>query len=312
MRIGLAIDFPAFRENGWHAPGVIGPFGSAAASGSLLGLDRAEMINAFGLAGSQSAGTYAAWGTPTVKFHQTRGGVSGVMAALLAKEGFLSSQDVLTHPDGGIFGTYSNGGHPSIVSEDIGEEWRFDQVNLRRWPAATQFQSIIEATLDLIERYDPAFDRIDQVRVFLPRDVFDAFGGFGWEDKFRARLSPRYVAAVTLADRRCWVEQFQSERLADSRLTDFAGDRVTVSADPNMTGVGARVEVDVDGVLRTVTCPVPKGDGTRPLTREEIIAKFHEARAGVLSDSVADQVLEGLTDLGSVDDVRPLLALLAG
>jgi hypothetical protein len=57
---------------------------------------------------------------------------------------------------------------------------------------------------------------------------------------------------------------------------------------------------------------VPKGDGTRPLTREEIIAKFHEARAGVLSDSVADQVLEGLTDLGSVDDVRPLLALLAG
>jgi 2-methylcitrate dehydratase PrpD len=269
-----------------------------------------QMINAFGLAGSQSAGTYAAWGTPTVKFHQARGGVSGLIAALLASEDFLSSQDILTHPDGGIFGTYSDGGDPSTVTEGLGKDWRFGEVNLRRWPAATQFQSIIEATLELIEEYDPSFADIEDVRLALPQDVFDAFGGFGWEDKFRARLSPRYVAAVVLADRRCWVDQFQAERLADPVLTDFARDRVRVEPDPALTGVGARVEVRIDGDLLTVTCPVPKGDGTRPLNRDEIVSKFHDARAGVISDVEAERLLDGLTNLGEVDDVRPLIGLL--
>lgn len=310
VRIGLGINFPAFRERGWHAPGVIGPFGAAAAAGSLLGLDQPRMINALGLAGSQSAGTYAAWGTPTVKFHQARGGLSGVIAGLLAAEDFRSSQDFLAHPDGGLFSTYTDGAHPSAVIDGLGDNWHFGEVNLRRWPAATQFQSIIEALLDLIAEHDPAFDDIEEVRVRLPTDVFDAFGGFGWEDKFRARLSPRYVAAVVLADRRCWVEQFQAERLADSSLTDFARDRVHVEADPSIGGVGATVEVRVNGQVKTVTCAVPKGDGTRPLTRQEIIGKFHDARAGFMSDADGERFLDGIANLESVSDVRPLIALL--
>jgi aconitate decarboxylase len=72
-RIGLGLDYPAFRARGWHGPGIIGPFGAAAAVGSLLKFDADAMARAFGLAGSQAAGTFAAWGTPTVKFHQCRG-----------------------------------------------------------------------------------------------------------------------------------------------------------------------------------------------------------------------------------------------
>src|SRR5665213_2126068 len=29
VRIGLGLDYPAFRARGWHGPGVIGPFGAA-------------------------------------------------------------------------------------------------------------------------------------------------------------------------------------------------------------------------------------------------------------------------------------------
>lgn len=48
-------------------PGIVGPFGAAAAVGRLRGLSKLQMRNALGLAGSQSAGTWASWGTPTVK-----------------------------------------------------------------------------------------------------------------------------------------------------------------------------------------------------------------------------------------------------
>ena len=40
-RVGLGLDYPEARKRGWHGPGVIGPFGSAAAVGRLLGLDAA-------------------------------------------------------------------------------------------------------------------------------------------------------------------------------------------------------------------------------------------------------------------------------
>src|SRR6202051_2183708 len=90
-RIGIGLDYPAFRAKGWHGPGVLGPFGAAAAVGRLPGFDGEMMASAFGLAGSQAAGTFAAWGTPTVKFHQCRGALSGLMAALLAPQKILQS-----------------------------------------------------------------------------------------------------------------------------------------------------------------------------------------------------------------------------
>src|SRR5262245_52382882 len=102
-RIGNALDYAAFRARGFHAPGVLGPFGAAAAVGRLRGFDAETMARAFALAGSQAAGTYAAWGTPTVKFHQCRGAVSGLFAALLAEQKFVATSEFLTAEDGGLF-----------------------------------------------------------------------------------------------------------------------------------------------------------------------------------------------------------------
>src|SRR5262245_53494128 len=59
-RVGVGADFPTFRKRGWHGPGIFGPFGAAAAVGRLLHFDAETMARAFGLAGSQAAGTFAA------------------------------------------------------------------------------------------------------------------------------------------------------------------------------------------------------------------------------------------------------------
>src|SRR5476651_712954 len=115
-RIGIGSDYPAMRARGWHGPGVLGPFGAAAAVGRLRGFDADTMAKAFGLAGSQSAGTFAAWGTPTVKFHQCRGALSGLMAALLAEQKFLATREFLTAKDGGLYNVYSNGGKPEVAT----------------------------------------------------------------------------------------------------------------------------------------------------------------------------------------------------
>src|SRR5437762_689868 len=164
-RIGIGLDYPAFRARGLHGPGVLGPFGAAAAVGRLRGFDAETMAKAFGLAGSQAAGTFAAWGTPTVKFHQCRGALSGLLAALLAEQKFLATREFLTAPDGGLYNVYANGGRPEAVTAELGQRWELEQIALRLWPSASSIQGMNTALFDLIERHkiDPA--KVKKVRI---------------------------------------------------------------------------------------------------------------------------------------------------
>src|SRR5688572_27940554 len=162
-RVGIGLDFPEFRKRGWHGPGVIGPFGAAAAVGSLLRFDPDTMASAFGLAGSQAAGTFAAWGTPTVKFHQCRGALSGVMAALLAQRKFVATREFLTAADGGLYNTYSNGGRPDAVTAELGQRWQLENIALRLWPSASTIQGFITALFDLVEEHQIAPENVERL-----------------------------------------------------------------------------------------------------------------------------------------------------
>jgi len=200
-RVGYALNYPAFRDRGWHAPGVIGPFGGAAAAGHLLDLDVVRQRNAFALAGSQSAGTFAHWGTPTIKFHQSRGALSGLMAATLAEQGFRSADDILTNPDGGLLSTYSDGGRPDALTDGLGERWDLQDIALRRWPAASLLQTMITSLLALSDQHDIDAKEIAEVRVALSETVHGMHGNLPWQDRFRAQLSAPYLAAVMQHDR---------------------------------------------------------------------------------------------------------------
>src|SRR3954462_8927346 len=200
-RIGIGVDYPAFRAKGWHGPGVIGPFGAAAAVGRLIALDKIKMAKAYALAGSQSAGTFAAWGTPTVKFHQCRGALSGLMAALLAEQKFLATREFLTAKDGGLFNTYSNGGRPENVTADLGKRWELEQIALRLWPSASSIQGMNTAMFDLIEQHKIDTEQVKSLRIALSPPIFDLHGHFSTSKaKFEALLSCHYVAAAILHD----------------------------------------------------------------------------------------------------------------
>jgi 2-methylcitrate dehydratase PrpD len=311
VRVGLGTNYPAFRAKGWHSPGVIGPFGGAAATGKLLGLDAGRQRNAFGLAGSQSAGSFAHWGTPTIKFHQSRGALSGLLAGLLAQTGFLSSAEVLAHKDGGLFNAYSDGGQPDAVAAGLGSRWELEQIGLRLWPAASSIQSVITALFALIGAHDLKPARIASVRVGLSKTVYDMHGTLAWNDKFKALLSTPYVTAIVLHDRRCWLDQFEPGRFKDPAIDAFAREKVKVEIDPRVEGTGAVVEIrTADGAVHTDRRAAPKGDPSDPLSRAEIEDKLRTAAAGFLHDGAVKRIIAIVGELEHLDNVRELLAAL--
>ena len=311
-RIGVSLDFPEVRRRGWHGPGVMGPFGSAAAVGRLIGLDVEKMAKAFGLAGSQAAGTFAAWGTPTVKFHQCRGALSGLMAALLAEQGFLATQEFLTAKDGGLYNTYTNGGKPDLALEGLGKRWELEQIALRLWPSASTISGMVTAMFDLVEQYELKPERVRKVRIAMSETANRMHGIFPrYQGKFDALLSTHYVAAAILHDRALTLEQFEPARYNDPKLKNFAAENVEVVGDPSIEGVVTEIEAELnDGRVVKVRCDTPRGAPENRLTRAQIEAKFRTYAKGRLPDSRIDEVIATVAKLEELGDARKLMEML--
>jgi 2-methylcitrate dehydratase PrpD len=310
-RVGIGADFSAFRARGWHGPGIFGPFGAAAAVGRLLGFDADAMARAFGLAGSQAAGTFAAWGTPTVKFHQCRGALSGLMAALLAEQKFIATREFLTARDGGLYNSYVDGGHPETVIADLGKRWELEQVALRLWPAAASIQGMMTAMFDIVGKHkiDPA--QVTSQRIALSQPVFDLHGNFArYKAKFEALLSAHYVAAAILHDRELTLAQFEAARYDDPKLRRFA-ERVEVRADPQLRGVASIVDIEtVDGRSFSARCDEPLGAPENKLSRAQIEAKFRTYARARLPERRTEEVIDAVVRLEHLASVRTLMDML--
>ena len=83
-------------------PATAGVFGVTAAVGKLAGLDHRAMLDAFGLAYAQAAGSMQAHaeGKPTLALQIAFAAAAGMRAVDLAQAGFPGPHDVLEGPYG--------------------------------------------------------------------------------------------------------------------------------------------------------------------------------------------------------------------
>ncbi len=311
VRVADGIDYSVAGPRGWHMPGIVGPFGAAAAVGNLRGLTALQMRNALALAGSQSAGTWASWGTPTVKFHQSRGAASGLLAGLLAEQNFTGSAEILAHPDGGIFNAYSNGGNPAAATAGLGERYAFEQISLRLWPGGTPLQPTLTAVFDLLAAHGPAFAAIERVRIEVAPDVYEAHARFAEpEGTFDALLSYPFTVASALRDGRFWLDSIGARKVGDPDLRRFMRDRVALVANPALTREHSRVEVTVGSETLGAMAEGAKGTPANPATAAELRAKFEQAAAGRMTGPDAAELLELLFRIDEVKDLGRLFELL--
>jgi 2-methylcitrate dehydratase PrpD len=99
-RIGMSVGREHYRI--WHNTSTCGPFGSAMAAAELLRLSEDAAVWALGNAGTQSCGLwqFLESGAMSKHLHTARAAESGLLAALLAAEGFSGAPDILEGPKG--------------------------------------------------------------------------------------------------------------------------------------------------------------------------------------------------------------------
>ncbi|HEY4348724.1 MAG TPA: MmgE/PrpD family protein [Gaiellaceae bacterium] len=313
-RLASGLDYPALRARGWHTPGVVGQIGAAAGGARLLGLGQEETSSALAHASLQAAGTFAALGTEAVKFNQARGSMAGLLALLMGRSGASAPERWLTAPDGGLVTTHSPGADPERVTDGLGGHWELEEVSLRRWPAASSVQSLIEACLEVATEHGVRLEEIAAIEVRLPPSAYEVSGRGVWSDQLSAQQSAHWVAAAAIADGDWWLDSNTPERIADERLSTFAETRVQVISDETLDGAAVRVTVEREGrPALVVSRSDAPGDPGRPLDRATIVEKLRRCAAtlsGASQDgpAVAETIVELVSNARPTTRARKLVA----
>src|SRR3984893_2965555 len=159
-RLGLVAP-KLVHKAGFHPTAVFGAMAAAAGVGAALHLDRRQMIDALGIAGSMAAGIieYLAEGAWTKRMHAGWAAQSGIRAALFAKNGFNGPRTVFEGTHGFFHGfAHTTDGNYEALVGDFGERWVSEQLAFKLYPCGTMTHPYIDCARRLGARGIKAAD----------------------------------------------------------------------------------------------------------------------------------------------------------
>jgi 2-methylcitrate dehydratase PrpD len=315
VRIGSVVN-PSHRARGYHPTATCNVFGAVVAVGRLHSLDREQIANAMGIAGSMTGGLYEFRheGSMLMAFHGGWPAHNGVVAVELARRGFTGPTTVLEGPEG-FFRAFADDIHPELLAVDPAHPGILE-VGLRPYNACRYGHSGIDALIEIAAQrgpIDPA--EIERVTVETHRTAVDQ--ETEPDTVIGARLSTKFTIAYAIAHGAKITEVDEAD-LADPLVRQIV-DRMDVVEAPDLTAIfpakwSCRVTVAFrDGTSATAQVDVPKGEPENPMTEAELSAKFHRLTEPVLgADGAAalERKFLGLAGAGSLDGLGAALGRL--
>lgn len=273
-RVGMAVGPAHYRI--WHNTATCGPFGSAMAVASLLGLDEERTVHALGNAGTQSAGLwqFLETGAMTKHLHAGRAAEAGVLAADLSRLGFTGPPAILEGGKGFFTATCPDADPPAIIRAP-NAPWQLLQTSLKPWPSCRHTHPAIDAAQSLRSQIAD-LGRIDRIEVETYPAALDVCDRPEPQSEYQAKFSLQHCVAAALSFATVDFAAFDAAaRSTLSHLRSRINLRITepyASAYPRAWGSAVTVILE-DGSRLSAQRSQAKGDPEAPLIREEIIAK---------------------------------------
>jgi 2-methylcitrate dehydratase PrpD len=305
-RLGNAT-YPSHYTAGWHSTGSVGVFGAAIAIGTLLELDRRQMIWAIGLAGTQAAGVREQFGSMGKALHPGRAAQNGYAAALLAQKGFTSGAHGIEGPRG--WAPVTSAEHDlSMVTDGLGESWELHVNTYKPFPCGIVNHPAIDACIQLHDEHGVAPGDVAALRLHVAPLVIDLCGKTDIHVGLEGKFSVVHGAAVGLVRGRAGLREYTDEAVNDPAVKAVRERATREADDPTVTEDGVHVELELtDGRVLEKRLTASLGNLQRPLTDEQLSAKFRDQATLAISPEQAEQALELSWRVDALDDVAELV-----
>jgi len=324
---------PALFDRGWHPNGILGAIGIATASARMMQLDLQRTRMAIGIAVSEGSGVRKNVGSMGKAFHIGHGVKNGLVAAHLARRGFLIHPDAIEPSEGapgghepfGLAETFCGAGNYSLdrMVENLGTEWELgkDTTIVCFHPGSTAPAATIDAVIETTLAHDLKPWQID--RIVLECTTQAARNACYTEapDPYRARYCLPWSVAVALIDRRAGLAQYTQARIDRGDVQPLM-QRVEVVVPPDLAPHKGQWEKGVnwgemriafhlkDGRVIRHARSYARGWSEEPATWDDVAGKYAECCEGILSAGQRDESLAMIREIDRLPDVRELMAAL--
>ena len=159
---------------GWDGTGTVNAFGATAIAGRLLGLDKLQLRNAFGIVLNQIGSTFQIiWDATTAfKLPQGLSAREGIFSAKLAKTGWTGPEEILFGKFG-YFNMFTEGClKPEALTMELGKTYHADST-IKPYPCCRIPHTAIDCALALVNKYGIKADDIETVNLDLHQGEID-------------------------------------------------------------------------------------------------------------------------------------------
>jgi 2-methylcitrate dehydratase PrpD len=305
VRVGLSV-FPEHYDAGWHITGTAGVFGAAAAAGKLLGLDPQRMAWALGIAATQSAGLREMFGSMCKSLHPGRAAQNGLTAALLAAEGFTSSERAIEAPRG-FAHVLSTKFDPAVITAGLGERWELSRNMYKPYACGLVVHAAIDGCLQLKNENDLRAEEIEAIVLRVGPLVPELTGKRAPQNGLEGKFSVYHAAAAALIYGAAGEAQFSDAAVRDARVVALR-ERVGIEPDPSVRKLEAHVLIRLRGG-RVVEKHVEHALGSleHPMSDRDLEDKFRGLADGILTSDRAQRVIDLCWRLEELEDAGELV-----
>jgi 2-methylcitrate dehydratase PrpD len=213
-RLGLASTI-GIVESGYIFTQLLGTFGATLAAGRVIGLSSEQMVNALGIAYSQTAGNYQVIRDSALTKRMQPGFAAraAVISVQMAKKGIRGTQNTFQGVDG-FYRVYLRDRYdPQRVIADLGSRFEHENLSFKPYPCMRPLHVPIDAALEARRKWQLSPEQIRRVEVRFNEHTYSA-GCLPVEAKQSPRtpidgqFSIPYVVAAALAHGRVGLSDF--------------------------------------------------------------------------------------------------------
>ncbi len=299
-----------FHQVGFHPTGLIGAFGCALATAKLLGLDLERATMAQGIVLSMASGSLeflndGAW---TKRMHPGWAGAAGITAATLAKHGFVGPRNAYD----GRFGLYVShlgdqfeNADLELATENLGRSWQINEVAVKPIPACHFAHAAADAAIALHRAHALSGKAISRVRALVPQEVVKTVceplaKKRNPANSYDAQFSIPYIVATALLKGRFTLAELEETALQDPAVLGLAA-RVDYEVDSASTFprhyTGEVIVETEDGRSLRHREAINRGCADRPLSNDEVVAKFFDNAERALPRHAAARIRDAVLEL---------------
>ncbi len=263
----------------FHTTGTAGTLAAASTVGRLLQLNPEKMLNAFGSAGTQSAGLWEFLrdAADSKQLHTAHAAATGLMSAYIAQAGFTGAQHILEGKQGLAAGMSSDA-DPSKLVDRLGSRWALSETSFKYHASCRHTHPAADALLQVILANKLKPSDIAKVETLVHQGAIDVLGPVTdpatvHQSKFSMGTVLALIAHYQFAGLQEFDEHFHDEAICLFR------DRVTMTLDPEVDSAYpqrwiGKVKVHLNnGQVLDGRVDEPKGDPGNTLSRAEITDK---------------------------------------